>query len=120
MADNELDPDSIASQWGAELSDDDLPGLDGSVPSEKSDATSDIPDDLPDDLPGDWAAMLDGGGDDEDDDDGVDRVLNQDEIDNLLGFDSSAIEDENLSGVRALINSALVSYERLPMLEIVF
>ncbi|MBF0679247.1 MAG: flagellar motor switch protein FliM [Devosia sp.] len=65
----------------------------------------------------DWAAMLqaaDGGAD------GIDRVLNQDEIDNLLGFDAAAASNVELSGVQALINSALVSYERLPMLEIVF
>ncbi|WP_108396459.1 flagellar motor switch protein FliM [Devosia submarina] len=64
-----------------------------------------------------WAAMLEGGGDDEN---GVDRVLNQDEIDSLLGFDASIGDDVELTGVQALINSALVSYERLPMLEIVF
>ena len=66
-----------------------------------------------------WAAMIEGdeGGDDGG---GPDRVLNQDEIDNLLGFDANAGGDVELSGVQALINSALVSYERLPMLEIVF
>lgn len=48
------------------------------------------------------------------------RVLNQEEIDSLLGFDPNASGDVELSGVQALINSALVSYERLPMLEIVF
>ncbi|HVW93536.1 MAG TPA: flagellar motor switch protein FliM [Devosia sp.] len=53
-------------------------------------------------------------------DDGADRVLNQDEIDSLLGFDATAGGDVELTGVQALINSALVSYERLPMLEIVF
>jgi flagellar motor switch protein FliM len=46
-----------------------------------------------------------------------DRVLNQGEIDSMLGIDADASE---LSGVQALVNSALVSYERLPMLEIVF
>ncbi|MDO8289005.1 MAG: flagellar motor switch protein FliM [Parvibaculum sp.] len=48
------------------------------------------------------------------------RVLNQDEIDSLLGFE---VEDEQVgerTGIGAIINSALVSYERLPMLEIVF
>lgn len=65
-----------------------------------------------------WAAMLEGG--DGGEDGGPDRVLNQDEIDSLLGFDASAAGNVELSGVQALINSALVSYERLPMLEIVF
>jgi len=48
------------------------------------------------------------------------RILNQDEIDSLLGFELSDTEDGERTGIRAIINSALVSYERLPMLEIVF
>ena len=48
------------------------------------------------------------------------RVLNQDEIDSLLGFDLGDDDGYERSGIRAIINSALVSYERLPMLEIVF
>ncbi len=50
----------------------------------------------------------------------AERVLNQEEIDSLLGFDVNADQGQDRSGVRAIINSALVSYERLPMLEIVF
>ena len=48
------------------------------------------------------------------------RILNQDEIDSLLGFDMSEEPGGERTGIRAIINSALVSYERLPMLEIVF
>ncbi|MEN0651618.1 MULTISPECIES: flagellar motor switch protein FliM [Hyphobacterium] len=48
------------------------------------------------------------------------RILNQDEIDSLLGFSVSDDDGSDRSGIRAIINSALVSYERLPMLEIVF
>jgi len=51
---------------------------------------------------------------------GAERILNQDEIDSLLGFSAADSEDDSRTGVRAIINSALVSYERLPMLEIVF
>ena len=50
----------------------------------------------------------------------AERILNQDEIDSLLGFDVNDDSLQDKSGVRAIINSALVSYERLPMLEIVF
>ena len=50
----------------------------------------------------------------------TERVLNQDEIDSLLGFDLGEDDGSERSGIRAIINSALVSYERLPMLEIVF
>jgi flagellar motor switch protein FliM len=50
----------------------------------------------------------------------AERILNQEEIDSLLGFDVGGDQMQDKSGVRAIINSALVSYERLPMLEIVF
>ncbi len=51
---------------------------------------------------------------------GPERILNQDEIDSLLGFGLGEDESGGKTGVRAIINSTLVSYERLPMLEIVF
>ncbi len=73
-----------------------------------------------------WAAMLDedegeeaaaeGGGDDGQ----TARVLNQDEIDSLLGFDEDLDEEDEKSGIQAILDSSMVSYERLPMLEIVF
>ena len=48
------------------------------------------------------------------------RVLDQDEIDSLLGISKGGGGEEKTSGIQAMLNSALVSYERLPMLEIVF
>jgi flagellar motor switch protein FliM len=60
-------------------------------------------------LAAEWAAA----------DSGDSRVLNQNEIDSLLGV-SNGNDDASKSGIRAIINSALVSYERLPMLEVVF
>jgi flagellar motor switch protein FliM len=71
----------------------------------------------PDPLAAEWAAAMDGDGG------GLlsaERILNQDEIDNLLGFDLSDDDSGERTGIRAIIDSALVSYERLPMLEIVF
>nr|WP_281169190.1 MULTISPECIES: flagellar motor switch protein FliM [Thalassobaculum] len=59
-------------------------------------------------------------GDDEEEDVGAARVLNQDEIDSLLGFDETTSGESDTSGIHAIVNSALVSYERLPMLEVVF
>jgi flagellar motor switch protein FliM len=50
----------------------------------------------------------------------ADRVLDQDEIDSLLGFDGEDDDGSSKSGVQALINSGLVAYERLPMLDIIF
>jgi flagellar motor switch protein FliM len=48
------------------------------------------------------------------------RELNQSEIDNLLGFDDGPSDGESRTGMQKIISSGLVSYERLPMLEIVF
>jgi hypothetical protein len=47
-------------------------------------------------------------------------VLNQAEIDSLLGFGSGPARDQAQSGIERIISSGLVAYERLPMLEIVF
>lgn len=46
------------------------------------------------------------------------RILDQSEIDSLLGFGDD--DDGNKTGIMDLINSALVNYERLPMLDVVF
>src|SRR6185503_17604961 len=51
---------------------------------------------------------------------GAERILNQEEIDSLLGFNLTDVTLNENSGIRAIIDSAMVSYERLPMLEIVF
>lgn len=47
------------------------------------------------------------------------RILDQDEIDSLLGFGDDA-GGGSKTGIMELINSALVNYERLPMLDVVF
>ena len=54
--------------------------------------------------------------------DGDSKILNQEEIDSLLGYSSDDETDFRSlkTGVRAILNSSMVSYERLPMLEIVF
>src|SRR4051812_13688551 len=61
-----------------------------------------------------------GGGGDDNGGGAPTRVLNQDEIDSLLGFDDGGGSMSDGSGIAAIVNSALVSYERLPMLEVVF
>jgi flagellar motor switch protein FliM len=77
-----------------------------------------------DDLAAQWAADAESGESGENGGTGegeggqTNRVLDQDEIDSLLGFEDGGGEDK--SGIKAIINSALVSYERLPMLEVVF
>jgi flagellar motor switch protein FliM len=75
-------------------------------------------------LAAEWAAMADGGdaagGADDAGLGSTARVLNQNEIDSLLGFGDGDGQSKDTSGIRAIIDSALVSYERLPMLEVVF
>ena len=86
---------------------------------------SDIEDEDDDALAAEWAAALEG---DDEDDEGApeapavtsNRVLNQDEIDSLLGVSADDEDDGENAGIMALINSAMVNYERLPMLEVVF
>lgn len=70
-----------------------------------------------------WGAAIEGeeeGG--ESDTEGVDaaRVLNQAEIDSLLGFEGGSDGSDQMSGIQRIISSGLVTYERLPMLEIVY
>ncbi|MFN8693112.1 MAG: flagellar motor switch protein FliM [Holosporales bacterium] len=62
--------------------------------------------------------MPEGSGDDLFDTD-TGRILNQNEIDSLLGFDDGS-GSGGMSGIHAIVNSSMVSYERLPMLEVVF
>ncbi len=48
------------------------------------------------------------------------RVLNQDEIDLLLGFDNAAGGPDRNSGIYAILDRSMMAYEKLPMLEVVF
>jgi len=78
-----------------------------------------------DELAAEWEAMMsdgEGEGEGEEGSGGrkATRALNQDEIDSLLGFDEDQEEMNERSGIQAILSSALVSYERLPMLEVVF
>mgnify|MGYP003700626137 CR=1 FL=1 len=108
---NDPDQDKLAEEWGALAGDDD-----GGDDQDK--------------LAAEWGALAeddDAAGGDADGGDDLDmdasafgaRALNQDEIDSLLGFNDSNADDD-VDGLHALVNSTLVSYERLPMLEIVF
>jgi flagellar motor switch protein FliM len=49
-----------------------------------------------------------------------DEVTWREDVSDLLGFDFGAAGDVDRSGLRALINSALVSHRRLPMLDVIF
>lgn len=106
--DEPVDQDAIAAEWEASL------GADGA----ESAAADNSENELTETMAQQWAAMVEGVGNSP-----VangERVLSQEEIDNLLGFSVGEVNLEDHSGIRAIIDSAMVSYERLPMLEIVF
>src|SRR6202166_1279341 len=113
MAGNDpVDQDAIAAQWEA--------SLDSEDPTEAAEAAAG--NELSGTLALQCAAMVDDrrrdfgrGGKNN-----GERVLSQEEIDNLLGFSAGDVSLDDHSGIRAIIDSAMVSYERLPMLEIVF
>ena len=77
-----------------------------------------------DDLAAEWSAMVDDGDEQSEDSSRParesTRVLDQEEIDSLLGFDEGSGTEDARSGIEKILSSALVSYERLPMLEVVF
>ena len=75
-----------------------------------------------DDLAASWGAALEQeeGGQAETKAPDATRVLNQAEIDSLLGFGGAAAKETDQSGMERIVSAGLVSYERLPMLEIVF
>ncbi len=108
MEDEDLDQDAMAAAWGAALDDTD-------------EIDTDAIEGLDDEMAAQWAAMVgEVDGDEDGENGGSERILNQDEIDNLLGFDLDEASLNDSSGLRAIINSAMVSYERLPMLEVIF
>jgi flagellar motor switch protein FliM len=112
MAGNDpVDQDAIAAQWEA--------SLDSEDPTEAAEAAA--ANELTESMALQWAAMVeDGSRDFGATKNGGERVLSQEEIDNLLGFTAGEVVLDDHSGIRAIIDSAMVSYERLPMLEIVF
>ncbi|MCG6204519.1 flagellar motor switch protein FliM [Rhodopseudomonas sp. HC1] len=107
----QLDQDAIAAQWEASMASED--------PEAAAKAAQE--NELTGTMAEQWAAMVDDGGRDlGGGKNGGERVLSQEEIDNLLGFSVGEVHLDENSGIRAIIDSAMVSYERLPMLEIVF
>lgn len=113
MAGKDMDQDALAAEWGLALEAEawaargepqgELEGNQGQAQSPQ------------------WNAMVDQTGDFmQSAKGGADRILNQEEIDGLLGFSLADVSFNENSGIRAIIDSAMVSYERLPMLEIVF
>ena len=107
---DQMDQDAIAAQWEASLDSEDP-----AAAAEEAAANE-----LSESMALQWAAMVEDGGREFGNKNSGERVLSQEEIDNLLGFTVGDVNLDDNSGIRAIINSAMVSYERLPMLEIVF
>src|SRR6187551_1857857 len=109
---NQIDQDALAAEWGLALE------AESGAPSTAVDTVAGPG---TDEAAAQWAAMVDdGSGALNNAKGGAERILNQDEIDSLLGFSLADVTLNDNSGIRAIIDSAMVSYERLPMLEIVF
>jgi flagellar motor switch protein FliM len=96
-----VDQDNLADEWGAALAEQGTEGASDNMAAE-------------------WATMLDAQTNFDDAESGVDRLLNQDEIDSMLGFSVGEMGAGGRAGIRAIVDSGTVSYERLPMLEIIF
>ncbi len=107
---DQMDQDAIAAQWEASLDSEDP-----TAAAEEAAANE-----LSESMALQWAAMVEDGGREFGNKNSGERVLSQEEIDNLLGFTVGDVNLDDHSGIRAIIDSAMVSYERLPMLEIVF
>jgi flagellar motor switch protein FliM len=107
----QIDQDALAAEWGLALD------AEAETPGEAE------PDGAAEAGAAQWQSMAEGGGGGQftqNTKGGAERILNQDEIDSLLGFSLTDLSLSDNSGIRAIIDSAMVSYERLPMLEIVF
>jgi flagellar motor switch protein FliM len=114
---DQVNQDALAAEWGLALeSDRAAPAAEGESSEAASAAGA-----AAGSSGSQWAGLIDDGASATQSSKGAaERVLNQEEIDGLLGFSLAEISLNDNSGIRAIIDSAMVSYERLPMLEIVF
>jgi flagellar motor switch protein FliM len=118
---SDLDDKSTEDDWAAALaeqgapSDGDLADEWGAALAEQGAASK------ADSVAAEWATMIDDGIDEDSPDlAGADRILNQEEIDQLVGFSLHELSASGAGGIRAIVDSGVISYERLPMLEIIF
>ncbi len=115
MAKDQIDQDALAAEWGVALEAEQQASTgESKAPSvEGGDSGAEA-------MAAQWATMVDDGHFIQAAKGGAERILTQEEIDSLLGFSLADVSLSDNSGIRAIINSAMVSYERLPMLEIIF
>jgi flagellar motor switch protein FliM len=109
---DQVDQNALAAEWGLSLDD----GGGAKTGAAEGAGTGEGPDTAAQQ----WAASVDEPPSFGAAKSSAERVLSQEEIDGLLGFSVADVSLNDNSGIRAIIDSAMVSYERLPMLEIVF
>ncbi len=116
--DGEVDQDSLAAEWAAMAEESGEPSDEDALAAEWAASVEEAENASADEeaLAAEWAAGAEGG---EDGSGEEERVLSQEEIDSLLGLGGGGGSTER-TGIEALINSSDVTYERLPMLEVVF
>lgn len=113
--------DDLSAEWAAMAGDDEEGDDQGAMAAEWA-AMAEDDDKSQDAMAAEWEAMSDSDSDvflNASHDLQSTRILDQEEIDSLLSFQDYEDTGDN-SGIRSIINSSLVSYERLPMLEVVF
>jgi flagellar motor switch protein FliM len=117
-AKDQIDQDALAAEWGVALEAE----QEQAAATEAAQATAPAAEGEggPEAMAAHWAALVDDGQFIQAAKGGAERVLTQEEIDSLLGFSLADVSLNDNSGIRAIIDSAMVSYERLPMLEIIF
>jgi flagellar motor switch protein FliM len=116
MASEQVDQDSLAAEWGVALEAEQKSAKvrgDGTGADLQGSSGAEA-------MAVQWANMAEDGQFSQSAKGGSERILTQEEIDTLLGFSLADVSLNDNSGIRAIINSAMVSYERLPMLEIIF
>ncbi len=101
---NDIDQDELAAAWGAEVNLLDDPS-DDEIASQWSDIAGEEASES------NKQSQFTGS---------KDRILSQNEIDELLGFKLDKKEDTEQIGIEKFVNSEEISYERLPMLEVIF
>jgi flagellar motor switch protein FliM len=112
-AKDQIDQDALAAEWGVALNAEQQAAADTAPAAEPPEGDAEA-------MAAHWATMVDDGQFIQAAKGGAERILTQEEIDSLLGFSLADVNLNDNSGIRAIIDSAMVSYERLPMLEIVF
>jgi len=111
---DQVDQNALAAEWGLSLDGD------GSANANPNPAEGAVAGEGQEAAAQQWAASVDDAPSFNASKSSAERVLSQEEIDGLLGFSVADVSLNDNSGIRAIIDSAMVSYERLPMLEIVF